>query len=86
MNWKKTLPYIFLSVLFAIWLFLLLAVYIPTTSWGTPTFPVKIDPSLRTMFLSSTVLLAMTSLLMSFEKLGLLSRVSNLLGHRKKND
>jgi hypothetical protein len=86
MNWKKTIPYIFLSVLFAIWLFLLLAVYVPTTSWGTPTFPVKIDPSLKTMFFASTVALASASFLMGMEKLGLLSRISNLLGHHKKND
>jgi hypothetical protein len=84
MGLKKVLPYLFLSVLFTIWLFLLLAVYIPTTSWGTPTFPLKIDPNLKTMFLASTVFLVLTSFLMSMEKLGLLSRIASFLGYRRK--
>jgi hypothetical protein len=86
MNWKKTSSYIFISVLFAIWLISILAVYIPTLSWGIPTFPVKIDPTLKTVFLISTVGLTLSSFLMGMEELGLLSRISNLFGHHTKND
>jgi hypothetical protein len=84
MGLKKVLPYLILSVLLAVWVILLLAVYIPTTSWGTPTFPVKIDPNVKMMFLASTVLLMSASFLMGMKKLGMISRISNSLDHRKK--
>jgi hypothetical protein len=83
MSWKRIFPYIFLCVLFAIWLSLLWAVYIPTMSWSTPTFPLMIDPNLKTMFLASTVLLALFSLFIGLEELGMLSHIAHLLGYRK---
>jgi hypothetical protein len=84
MDLKKTLPYVFLSSLFTVWLLSLLAVYLPTTSWVTPTFPLTINSSMKTMFLVSTVLLTLASFLMGMEKLGMLSHIAILLGHRKK--
>jgi hypothetical protein len=84
MNLKEVLLYLFLSVVFSIWLSLLLAVYIPTTSWGTIAFPLSIDSTLKTMFLVSTVLLMATSVLIGMEKLGILSRLYYLVGHHKE--
>jgi hypothetical protein len=80
---KKILPYLLLSALFALWLFSLLAVYLPITSWGTPTFPITINSNMKALFLASSIILALATFLFGIQKLGLFSRIGNFRGHHK---
>ncbi len=79
MGLRKIVPIIFFSVVVSVWLFSMLAVLIPLTNWGAPTFPLTIDANMKAIFVASTVLLASALFLMSMEKLGILSRINNLL-------
>lgn len=85
MGLKKIVPIIFFSVVFGVWFFSLLELLIPITGVGTPTFPITIDVNMKTMFLTSTILLAATSFMMSLERLGTLSHVVSKLHRRHKN-
>jgi hypothetical protein len=79
MDLKKILPYAFFSIVLSAWFFSLLMVYIPTTSWVTPTFPLTIDANMKTLFLALTVLSALTSMLMGLKVMGKLTQISKKL-------
>jgi hypothetical protein len=81
---KKILPYLLLSILFAIWLFSLLAVYIPTASKETATFPVTINPNMIALFLASSAILTSITFLFGLQKLGVLSYFTNNRENRKE--
>jgi hypothetical protein len=85
MGLKKIVPIILFSVVFGVWFFSLLEMLIPITGRGTPAFPITIDVNVKTMFLTSGILLAATSFMMGLERLGTLSHVVSKLNRHHKN-
>lgn len=79
MGLKKILPYAFFSIVFSAWFISMLMVYLPTTNWVTPTFPVAIDVNIKTLFLALTVLTALTSMLMGLKFMGKLPQIRKKL-------
>jgi hypothetical protein len=64
------IPYLFFSVAFSAWIVSLLAVYLPIIRWATPTFPLIVGDNLIAIFLASTAIASITSLLIGLNKLG----------------
>ena len=73
MSLEKTLLYFSYFIVLGIWFLSLSAVYLPTSKWVTPTFPVIIDTHTQTMFLISSALASASSLLIDLESMGKLS-------------
>ena len=77
MTIKQTVSYFLLFLLLSVWFVSLLVVY--STNKIASTFPSTIDAPLLTVFLVSTALSAVTSLLMGLDKLGTLAYIRNKL-------
>jgi len=85
MKLKSNLHYIIFTMAFSIWLVSLLAIYLPMTRWGTPTFPFVIDNNTLAIFLGSTVLSSVSSFLIGLDKLGKLPHAVNAIKQQFEN-
>ena len=84
MKLKKNLHFVIFSVTFATWLVSLLAIYSPMSESVTSTFPARTDDSALAVFLVSTVLASTISFLIGLDKLGTLSYIKKMIGHRPR--
>ncbi len=75
MNQKKKPLYIFLFIILSIWIVSLLAIYLPTTNFVIPTFPLTQNNHILTIFLVSTALSSITSFLVGLSELGKIPNV-----------
>ena len=66
---KKSLLSKVFIVVFGIWFISLLAVYVPISSWMTPTFPKTINNYALTIFIASTGLATPMSLYLGLDQL-----------------
>jgi len=82
---KSNLHYIIFSIAFSTWLVSLLAIYLPMSRWGTPTFPVIIDNNILAIFLASTALSSVSSFLIGLDKLGKLPHAVNVIKQQFEN-
>jgi len=69
-NLGGKIPYLFFFVAFGIWIVSLFTVYLPMSGLVTPVYPVVIDGNIMTVFLVSTAVSFLTSLLIGLSKLG----------------
>ena len=72
---KRNLQYIVFCAMLSAWLVSLLAVYLPVSRWGTPTFPSTIDNKTLMVFLVTAGLSSFSSLYVGFNMLGINSRI-----------
>jgi len=77
MTSKERLLYIFFIMMLSAWFVSLLAVYLPTSKFVTPIFPVVIDSHIFVVFSVATALSSLTSFLIGLDKLGKLSSIRN---------
>jgi hypothetical protein len=69
-NLRGKTPYLFFFVAFGIWIVSLLTVYLPISGLVTPVYPLIIDSNIMTVFLGSTAVCFLSSLLIGLSKLG----------------
>lgn len=68
-NWKGKIPYLFFITGFGIWAASLLTIYLPISGWVTPVYSTVVDNNTMTVFLGSTVLSFLSSLLIGLNHL-----------------
>jgi len=67
---RGKIPYLFFFVAFGIWIVSLFTVYLPISGLVTPVYPLIIDGNIMTVFLGSTAVSFLSSLLIGLSKLG----------------
>lgn len=72
---EENLRYIAFGIAFGLWFVSLLAVYLPISNWGTPTFPVTISNNVLTLFLVMSGLSSFASLYIGLDILGVISKM-----------
>jgi hypothetical protein len=73
--------YTFFIIILSIWLVSLLSFSLPTSIWGTQTFPLTINAYLRTILWASTVLASLTSFFLGLYELGVLAALKSHIKH-----
>jgi len=69
-NLGGKIPYLFFFVAFSIWLVSLFTVYLPVSGLVTPVYPAVIDGNIMIVFIGSTAVSFLISLLIGLSKLG----------------